>query len=326
VAKRKRKPRPRTPDEGTSQETDQTEKVEKVASTALRQRPKKEVAPPPPPMDPYPSLRVTMARSFAAATAGPLVVFAPMVVVALLWVVLLGFGMQVFPSSMVQSMAVPPISSLFDFSTSASLFGATSLMFVFLLGMTVVRAAFLALFVGMLDEGLEYGSVSMLGVLKGVRAFWGVLMFCYLEIGVALIATLLLPQVLGPQIANTVSQVALLAGLYFLGFTPAVAVRLGVPAREAVARSIRGARMPGWPRHLLLVVICYFLSLMFGLTYPGGGLITANPTLGGWLDVLASVFVYMVFLAAFIDRWKAVEPYVPSQARSRPTRKPPGKR
>lgn len=320
MAKKRRKPRPRTVAEETAP------KGERTAGVAARPKTKKDVVPPPPPTDPYPSLRVTMARSFAAASSGPVVVLAPFLMVALMWVALLGFGIQVFPSSMVQAMAVPPISSLFDFATSANLFGATGLMFVFLLGMTVIRAAFLAVLVGMLDEALEYGSVSVLGVLRGVRAFWGVLMFCYLEIGVALIATLLLPQILGPQLANTLSQVALLAGLYFLGFTPAVAVRLGAPAREAVARSVRGARMPGWPRHLLLVVICYFLSLMFGLTYPDGGLITANPTLGDWLDVLASVFVYMVFLAAFIDRWKAVEPYVPAQIRKRPALKPPGKR
>lgn len=314
MANKKRKPRPRTPAGGNSQK--------KPDAAAPGQRPKRETPPPPPPIDPYPSLRVTMARSFAAATSGPPIVFAPFLVVALIWVALLGFGMQVFPSSMVEAMALPPMSSLFDFATSASLFGATGLMFVFLLGMTIVRAAFLAIFVGLLDEGLEYGSVSLLGVLKGIKAFWGVLMFCYLEIGVALIATLLLPQLVGPKIASTLSQVGLLAGLYFIGFTPAVAVRLGVPAREAVARSVRGARMPGWPRHLLLVVICYFVSLMFGLTYPGGGLITANPTFGDWLDVLLSVFVYMIFLAAFIDRWKAVEPYVPAPR----TRKPPGKR
>lgn len=321
MAKKKRKPR--TPVRETSVSAG------RPAGGGGGDRPKgkKEVAPPPPPLDPYPSLRVTMARSFAAASSGPVVVFVPFLVVALMWVVLLGFGIQVFPSSMVQAMAVPPISSLFDFSTSANLFGATGLMFLFLLAMTIARAAFLAVLVGMLDEALEYGSVSMLGVLKGVKAFWGVLMFCYLEIGIALIATLLLPQIVGPQLSNTLSQVALLAGLYFIGFAPAAAVRLGLPAREAVARSVRGARMPGWPRHLLLVVICYFLSLMFGLTYPGGGLITANPTLGDWLDVLASVFVYMIFLAAFIDRWKAVEPYIPAQIRRPPPkRKPAGKR
>src|SRR5256885_5360413 len=45
---------------------------------------------------------------------------------------------------------------------------------------------------------------------------------------------------------------------------------------------------------------------------PGRATITANPPLTQWIWVLAASVVHVVFLAAFCERWLAVEDQVPT--------------
>lgn len=313
MANKKRKPRRRP--------------VPPEASAKQSQKPKKDEPVPIPPPDVFPSLRITMSRSFVAATCSPIVIVYPFLIVTFLWVLLLAFGMQIFPSSMVESMAVPPISSLFDLGASASLFGLSGFSILgFFFAITIMRALFLSVLTGLLDEALEYGSVSLLGVLRGLNGFWGMLLYCYLAGAIGLVATQILPQLLGAQFGNTVVPLTLVGGIFFLSFAPAASVRLGVPAREAVARATKGARMPGWQRHLLMVAIYYILSFALGLSYPGASIISANPSFGDLGYVFLATFINVLFMAAFIERWKAVEPYVPRQIRARRQAKPVSKK
>jgi hypothetical protein len=259
-----------------------------------------------------------MARSFVASTSGWVVVFVPMAVIGASWLVLLALGRQIFPASMTQVLALPPLSSFFfDLGEGASLFGLSGLQILsFFLLAGLVRALYLSVMVGLLDEAMEYGSVSRLGVLRGLNGFWGVALYCYLADAVTLVVWQIAPLLLGQQMAGQMLPVGLVGGLFFLSFAPAASIRLGVPAREAVARAVKGARMPGWQRHLLLVVLYYLLAFGAYAAYPGAS-ISANPTLGDWLYVLAAGFLNVLFTAAFIDRWRAVEDYVPRQIRSR---------
>jgi hypothetical protein len=308
VAK-KRKPRPRT----ASTRPERSVPAEPRGDKKRGQ----DKAPPPPPPDVFPSLRVTMARSFVAVTSSPILVIGPMLVLAAIWLALLALGRQIFPASMTQALALPPISSFFfDLGEGAGLFGLSGLMilgFFFLAGL--VRALYISVLVGLLDEALTDRSVSRLGVLRGLNGFWGVALYCYLADAIALIVWQIAPLLLGQQTAGTLLPVGLVAGLFFLSFAPAASIRLGVPAREALARAAKGARMSGWQRHLLLVVLYYLVAFGAYAIYPGES-ITANPTLRDWLYVLVTVFINVLFTAAFIDRWRAVEDYVPRQVRS----------
>lgn len=308
MGKKKRKPKKRLPAEDRTFEGTRPKK-KKEAEEQL-------VMPP----DVYDRLRVTMAHALAAATSGPLVVLAPLVMVALIWGSLLMLGSQVFPPSLVQSMTLPPLSSVFDLGAAASLFGLSATwIFGFFIGITLLRALFIALLAGMLDEALEYRSVSRLGILRGLNGYMGILLYCYMGGAVGLIATQVVPQILGTQVGATLVPVALVAGIFFLSFTPAAAVRLGVPAREALARSAKAARMGSWQRHLAMSALYYLLTIIMEIGYPSGGLfITANPTVADWAYVLAAAFLNTVFLAAFIDRWRSIEDYVPRQIRSSP--------
>lgn len=312
--KRKRRPQGSGSRPGSSQGRERAR-----TDDAPRRRKGEAAEPPTPPPDVFPSLRVTMARAFAAATSGWAVVFIPMVVTLLAWMALLALGRQIFPASMAEVLALPPLSSFFfDLGEGASLFGLSGiLILVFFLIAGLVRALYLSLMVGMLDESLEYGSVSKLGVLRGLNGFWGVALYCYLADAVTLVVWQIVPLVMGQQMAGTLLPVGLVGGLFFLSFAPAAAVRLGVPAREAVARAVKGARMPGWQRHLLLVVLYYLVAFGAYAAYPGDP-ISANPRFIDWLYVLGAGFVNVIFTAAFIDRWRAIEDYVPRQIRSKP--------
>lgn len=305
MGKKKRKPKRRLPAE---------ERTFEGKSSKRAKGPEPSI----PPGDVYDPLRVTMAHALAASTSGTLVVVAPMIVVALIWGALLALGIQIFPPTMVQTMALPPLSSISDLGVASTLYGAPDLgFFIFFIGVTVVRALFIGLLVGSLDEALEYRSVSKLGVLRGLNAFPGVLLYCYMGTAVALLATSVF-ETLGPAIEGILAPVSIVAAVFLLSFAPAASVRLGVPAREALARSAKGARMSGWQRHLAMSAVYYMISIFIVLAYPGSLRVTANPSLTDWAYVLAAAFLNVVFFAAFIDRWRSIEDYVPRQIRSRP--------
>jgi len=270
-----------------------------------------------PPGELFPPAHLVLARGLGAVVCSPATIVFPLLVVPLIWLGLLAFGFQIFPAEPYQVLAIPPVSSAFDFGVAASMFGLNgAVTLLFLLGITFVRSVVWAVLVGMLDEALEYGSVSMLGVLRGLNAFWGVFLYCCLSIGVMLFGYVLVPGFLGPALGGTASLVVLVGGLYLLTFAPAVSVRFGLPGYEAVARAARGARMPGSVR-LLLLAATYFLFSMVLLRvgYPGAGEVTANPTVADWAFVLLATLVHAVFLAAFIQTWRHIEDFVPKRSK-----------
>jgi hypothetical protein len=276
---------------------------------------KGKVPPPTPGLDLFPPMRHSMAHGFAAASCSPVVLVLPMVFVPLLWLGLRAFGLEVFPPAMVQALSLPPIASSFDLIVSTNLFGTGGFAgILFLLGLTVVRAVVWSVLVGLLDEALEYHSVSRLGLLRGLNAFRAILLYCYVWLGVMLVGNVVV-GLLGPGIGSSVSILSLVAGLMFLGFAPMSAVRSGIPSMEALQRSIRGARLPGWPRQMMFSVLYFFFAaFLLPIFNPGFSTVTANPAPATFAYVLMGTFLNMVFLAAFADRWRVIEDYVPATA------------
>jgi hypothetical protein len=270
-------------------------------------------------VDLFPPVRHSLAHGLAAASCSPALILFPMLVVPALWFVLRAFGLEVFPPAMVQALSIPPISSSFDLIVATNLFGSSGVEgILFLLGLTVARGLVWAIIVGLLDEAIEYRSVSRLGLLRGLNVFVPVAVYCYVSLGVMLLGNVVV-QMLGPGIGSSISILSLVAGLLFLGFAPVVAVRSGVSSMEALQRSIRAARLPGWPRHMMFVVLYFFIAaFLFPVFNPDFALVTANPSIGSAAYVFLGTFVNMVFMAGIIDRWRVVEDYVePTPARSR---------
>lgn len=272
-----------------------------------------------PGVDLFPPVRHSLAHGLAAASVSPVVLVLPMLFVPALWLVLRAFGLEVFPPAMVQALSIPPISSSFDLIVATNMFGSSGVEgILFLLGLTVVRGLVWAILVGLLDEALEYRSVSRLGLLRGLNAFVPVAVYCYVSLGVMLLGNVVV-QMLGPGIGSSISILSLVAGLMFLGFAPAISVRSGVPSLESLQRSIRAARLPGWPRHMMFVVLYFFLAaFIFPVFNPGFAVVTANPSVESVAYIFFGTFLNMVFLAGIIASWRALEDYVaPSPPRGR---------
>lgn len=257
-------------------------------------------------LDLFPPMRHSLAHGLAASTGSLWFLLFILVLVPGTWVALRAMGMEVFPPTMVQVLSIPPVSSSFDLVLTTNLFTGWGGI-VFILALTVIRALVWGILVGLLDEALEYRSMSRLGILRGLNAFRAMLLYCYVSMGIMIFGSLV-ASTLGPGIGSSASIFALVGALTFLGFAPAVAVRTGVPGVESLQRSIRGARLPGWPKQMMLAVVYFFLIAIvipgFGSTFP---LVTANPPLGEMVFVLTGTLLNVVFLAAFVDRWRMIE-------------------
>jgi hypothetical protein len=131
-------------------------------------------------------------------------------------------------------------------------------------------------------------------------------------------SNLILPVILGP-IGQLALAAVLFGSLYLLPFTAAAAIRQQLRGSEAMRRSARAARLPG-PRHLVAVILYFFIAILMISFMPGRSIVTANPTLVEWAWVLGGTVVQLVFLAAFCERWLAVESVVPTERPPRAAR------
>jgi hypothetical protein len=274
---------------------------------------------------PYPPFRTTFLRAFRALGASPAILLLPLLFVGGLWIGLVAVGLEVFPRTLVEAMALPPVSSFYtDWIIPASITGQSLGTLAIIVVITIVRSAVWAVLVGMLLEALEYGTVTMVGVLQGLRAFRTILAVMLASLFAILASIILLPAILG-SIGLLVFTFVLAGGIYLLPFAPAAAVRGNLPPAEAFRRSIRAARLPG-PRHMVLAVLYFFVVLLLVAFVPGGSIITANPPLAEWIWDLAGTVVQVLFLAAFCERWLAVEDIVPTGPAPRRQPRAPARR
>jgi hypothetical protein len=268
---------------------------------------------------PFPPLGTAFSRGAAAILGSFTLLSGSLLLVGLLWLGLVGVGMETFPRAMVEALAIPPVGTYFDVLAGANIYGLTSSALGITLALTVIRSIVWAMLVGLILERLEYGLVTVVGVLQGLRALPAILMVNTVNLVLIVAGNVILPTLLG-AIGNLVFIATLVGGLYLLAFAPAAAIRLRLPGREAMRRSGRAARMPG-PRHVVMVTIYFFIALMLATFVPGGATVTANPTAATWAFVLAGSVLHLVFLAAFCSQWIAVEDKVPASPppRQRPT-------
>jgi hypothetical protein len=245
----------------------------------------------------------------------------------LVWVVLIAVGFEGRPSLLVDVLALPPISTYFDLGTGESLLSLGPAFLVFTGIALLIRSLVYALLAGMIVETLEDGRVTRWGLLRGVAAIPTVLAVNLLSFSLILASNVIFP-VLGPGIGLLAAIATLVGGLFFLGFAPTAAVRQRRAVVETIRRSGRAAMLPG-SRHVLFCALYFFVALpvVVGLA-PGGSEITANPTLSGWIFILAASVLHLAFMAALAYRWIAVEPVVPEEPvrRRQPQRRQPASR
>ena len=267
---------------------------------------------------PFPGVLRSLLMGLRAAAGAPPLVAGALLLVGVLWLLLVAGGVQVFPSALSNSLALSPMGTVFDLTSADALFGLSGVGMAAVLVMTIARALVMGLIIGLIDEYLDSGSVSRLGVLRGIRAYPAVLLWSYLNAGIILILTTVIGPLLG-QFGQVLLPAAMVGGLFLLAGAPIAAVRLGLPAREAVARATKIRKLPGWQRPLTLAAAYFFVSfLIFQIVDPARRLITANPTFVMWVFVLVATFVQLVFIGAFVAQWRAAEPFIPQQIKPRP--------
>ena len=243
--------------------------------------------------------------------ASPPLVLLPLVVPLLLWLGLLAVGLDYVPQGLVDLLAIPPIGTLLDFLLAGVLTGQQlNLALVgFALALTAVRALLWAILIGLVLESLDGRRPSPVGALRGVLRFPTVFAIFVLNLAIVLFAQSLALS-LG-SFGNLVFYTGLVGGLHFLVLAPIAAVRDNIPAREAIRRSVRAARMPG-SRHVGLVLLYFILGFLPFMVFPGP--FVAAPSVRLWVLVLALSLVHVIFMATFAVRYVAVEDQIPEAA------------
>jgi hypothetical protein len=261
---------------------------------------------------PLPPLGRSLGRGLLAVASQPSLVGLAIALVVAAWIGLIMLGFEGSPGRTVDLLAMPPISTYFDLGTGASVFGFGSSFLVFIGLALLVRAIVTSVLTGMILESLEAGRVTLAGAILGLRAFPTALAVSVLSFSLIVAGNIVFP-ILGPGIGFLGFVAALVAGLFFLGFAPAAAIREGRGVTESLRRSGRAAMLPGG-RHLLLCTLYFFLALPVVVGFaPGGGEISANPSLVTWVFVLGVNVLHVAFMAAFAYRWVIAEPEVPEQ-------------
>ena len=266
----------------------------------------------------YPPLGESLGRAMIAVTQ-PLLLVGVLLLIPLLWFLLRAFGLHTFPlgiGSMTDIFAIPPVGSNFDKTLAGTMFGLNGGAAIgFLFCATLVRAFIISILAGFLDEELEFRSVSKVGFLRGLRAFPAVAAATLFAVLTLLVTQLFFNQFLGQGIGGLFFLLGQIAIIFFLGFVPAAAVRRPLGMRATFDQSVRGARLQGWPRHMLMSVGYYFFAVvgvqLIAFSVPGALWVTSNPSFAVWLTVLAVNLVHVIFLGAFIDRYRQIESSIP---------------
>lgn len=259
-----------------------------------------------------PPIGRSLGNGLLAVVSSPVLLAIAVVVPLLAWLALLALGFEGRPSLLVDVLALPPISTYFDLGTGESLLSLGPSFLVFIGVAVLLRSLLYGLLAGMIVETLEDRRISRWGLLRGVSAIPTMLAVNLLSFSLILASNVIFP-VLGPGIGLLAAIGALVGGLFFLGFAPTAAVRQQRGVVESIRRSGRAAMLPGG-RHVLFCAIYFFIALpvVVGLA-PGGSEITANPTLSGWIFILAASVLHLAFMAALAFRWIGVEPAVPEE-------------
>jgi hypothetical protein len=328
---RKRRARARSQQQGATREMEPAEAEEaeetEVEADEVETRPRGRfssafLATGPSPM---PGLGRTIGRGVLTVAAQPALVLAAIVLVAASWFVFVALGFEGSPGRLVAALALPPISTYFDLGTGNAIYGVAPAFLVFVGVSILVRTLVVSVLTGTVVEALEDGRVSRYGVLIGLRAIPTVLAVHVLSFSIIVAGNLILP-ILGPGLGFLGFVAALVGGLFFLGFAPTAAVRERRPVMEELRRSARAAMLPN-ARHLLLCSVYFFIALPIVVGFaPGGGEITANPTLFTWTFAFLINVVHLGFLAGFAYRWIVVEDVVPEEPVRRRARPAPSAR
>lgn len=257
---------------------------------------------------PYPPLGRTMAASFPKAARDPRILVIMFLFALAVWGAFTAIGAEPSPRVMVVFTALPPISTFFDAILTSSVVQGAVLALAIVVGMTLLRTVVLLTVIVLTHRAVDDpaepppGRRALAGMLGSIFAIQAV------ELGLVLAVPILVQAFLGPQVGVLAAWIL---GLYLLAMAPIIVAVERVGAAEALRRSFRAARLPGF-RHTGLVMLYFAFVLWLTSITPTGPVPPATPTLVTWLITLGTAVVHVGFLAAFTYRWISVRGEVPS--------------
>jgi hypothetical protein len=258
----------------------------------------------PPSMSLMPTYRVSLGQGFLLVASNPVLLFGPMLVVFLTWLLLIAAGFVGTGIALSQMWAMPPLSTAFDTQNAISIAGQQSGL-VLALPLLLVRAVLVGVLAGLIVEGFErHGTVTAGGAIRGLVAFPLVLAYLILSFVGLFLAQF--GSALGPGLGTLVQVVLPALILFALGFVPFAAVRERRPLAETLRRAYAGARTPGG-RQLAFCVLYVLLAFVLPLFIPSRTTITANLDPWTWVGLFLLTYVHVSFTAAMAYRWLAVE-------------------
>ena len=264
------------------------------------------------PASPFPALGPTLGHGFRVVGSSPVIIAVSFVALLLTWAAFMLMGDDTGPRTLSLLLSAPPVHVFSDAPVVLSPGTGGAQTVVAIAGIALLRALTFALLTSLIVQALRDGKVSMNEALRSLpRTMIAFLGLYLIQFGMVVAAFQLLVGFLG-QLA----VLSIAAGLYFLAFSPVVAVTDGAGPVESMRRGFRAARLPGM-RHLAMV-LAYFLLLFYsGAVAPFGILSPATPSIGAWAYSMGWTFLHVSVLAAFAYRWLAVREQVPSGPRER---------
>jgi hypothetical protein len=259
-----------------------------------------------------PRIRTAITRGVLTVIGTPALVIAPILYVLVMWLVMVAAGFQGPFAPFANLLSLPPIGTSLDATLATGLFGLQGGL-LGILAFLAVRAAALALLTATAVEALEDGHVSSASLRKGLRALPVTFAVCVIAVGILTLSSLF-GQLLGPGFGILLQVGALVGGLYLFVFAPIVAVDEGRSMPDALARSVRAARIPGVGN--LTLAALYVIPSIALIVLPGkpGDHFGVNPTIGAWLFVLALNLLHLALLTTFAFRYLSVAHEVPEPA------------
>ncbi len=262
---------------------------------------------------PMPKLRRTFARGSALVLSTPALAVGVPVSLFVAWLALLAAGFQGPLAVLNGFAAVPPVGNLTDLNLSTALFGGAgpgSLAWTF--GFVLLRGLVIAVITTVAIERLRGGAVTWwalrrLGRVFPVAAAVSVLSLTALVVG-QLIAALLGA---GPGLLAYVGLI--IAGIYLLGFAPAVAADEDRAFGWALRRAIRVARMPGSSNLTFAVLYALGAGAVLVAPVPGSD-VGVNPAVSAWMVSIVANLLHATAIATLAYRYLAVAGAVPDTA------------
>jgi hypothetical protein len=261
-------------------------------------------------------VRESLLKGFFVVAGTPSLLVGAALLLLGVWLSLVALGIELSPSLLISVLAIPPFTTSFDIGVGPGLFGGGAGAMFVTIGILVARSAVIALAVAVMVEVMESDEVTGDAPRRAFLALPSVVSMNLLAFVIVAVG-----QILGAFLGPVLSLFALPAGLYFLGFVPAAAVRERRRTIDVVRRAGRAARLPG-AGHLLYVSLYFLFVFLVAVLQPPAD-ITSNPSISTWVTVLLGTFVHLVFLAGLCYRWIEVEPSVPEEPirRSRPAQR-----